>query len=101
MPVFILIEANEGTTGLVLVAQGRHAVAQVIGDCYDQQAAPSGHPAFCEEDRVFAQAQKAALLVMVAPYTWVGPGRYLLENREPHWQAWTLIITQDTAYFLE
>lgn len=97
MPVFILIEAEEGTTGLVLVAQGRHAVAQVIGDCYDQQAAH----AFCEEDRVFAQAQKAALLAMVAPYTWVGPGRYRLENREPHWQEWTLIITQDTVYFLE
>lgn len=97
MPVFILIEAEEGTTGLVLVAQGRHAVAQVIGDCYDQQAAH----AFCEEDRGFAQTQKAALLAMVAPYTWAGPGRYLLANREPHWQAWTLIITQDTAYFLE
>jgi len=88
--VFVLIEADEGSTDTIIVGVGFDDLRRSIIDYYlerenDAIARQS------TDDVQYHKDQSAALLQMIEHHTLI-PGRSVLRNIEPHWQEWTLLI---------
>lgn len=91
MTTFVLIQAGEGMTKNVFVANGsRDELIRIICKAHDR--ALTEEP---ESEKPFIEEQRDALISMLKKHQDWTPGRHTLENIEPHWQEWTLIITED------
>jgi hypothetical protein len=78
--IYILIQAGEGKTEAVLVSRSKEELLKEI----EQEI---------QED-IDNRPEMDALGRMIENHIdWV-PGRYILENIEPIWQDWTLIINK-------
>ena len=86
----VLVEADEGTTGSIYVAQGGKAdlirmiserLGSAIADLYS-----------CDDDRDFFKELEISLILMLENHQEWTPGRYEIEPIKPHWQKWTLVV---------
>jgi hypothetical protein len=82
--IITLIQAEEGFTASIFVADSREGLLAAIRETFD-----SPEPA---QEREYTRRQAASLLAMVETHADWQPGRYILEPIEPWYEQWTLFI---------
>lgn len=89
MKACILIEAGEGNTEAVIVADSKERLIETIQDCFNKQINEHSH----ENDKKFISKEKNSLIEMIQRHKEWNNGLYHLKNIKPQWQEWILVIT--------
>lgn len=98
--IFVLIEADEGDTDAIIVAQSRTSLLAMVAEMYNKEIADytdKQHP-FTQSNTFFTGQERDALFGMLDQHKEWMPGRYILKSIEPHWQQWTLFVCVDSGY---
>jgi len=86
--VCILIQAGEGDTQEVFVGKSREDLIDSIHIFYEEEIKSDT----CVDDVEFHESCDKSLCEMLTKHEDWESGRYILENIEPQWEQWTLVI---------